>query len=220
MELHFTNLLIIVAAGFAVPFALGFFPGLRLPAIVFELVLGIIIGPIILALLFGFVNSNGTRDRIADSASAQFMSSYVVGDIQSADNLYLTPDNTTCSVINAATDTVTMRFTWDDPADSTVTTTVIYFKHSASGSVELWRSNCTTGQTKTTTLLVHYLQQGGTGANPNGPFRVYCDGSPCTSSTTSPILVKVQIDAFNKSSDASSYGAFTFEFQGRRRVTT
>jgi len=45
MELHFTNLLIVVAAGFAAPFALGFFPGLRLPAIVFELVLGIIIGP-------------------------------------------------------------------------------------------------------------------------------------------------------------------------------
>ena len=45
MELHFTNLLIVVAAGFAAPFALGFFPGLRLPAIVFELVLGIVIGP-------------------------------------------------------------------------------------------------------------------------------------------------------------------------------
>jgi len=45
MALHFTNLLIVVAAGFAAPFALGFFPGLRLPAIVFELVLGIIIGP-------------------------------------------------------------------------------------------------------------------------------------------------------------------------------
>jgi Kef-type K+ transport system membrane component KefB len=52
MELHFTNLLIVVAAGFAAPFALGFFPKVRLPAIVFELVLGIILGPAVL----GWVN--------------------------------------------------------------------------------------------------------------------------------------------------------------------
>ena len=30
MELHFTNLLIVVAAGFGAPFALGFLPKLRL----------------------------------------------------------------------------------------------------------------------------------------------------------------------------------------------
>jgi Kef-type K+ transport system membrane component KefB len=48
MELHFTNLLIVVAAGFAAPFALGFFPKVRLPAIVFELILGIILGPAVL----------------------------------------------------------------------------------------------------------------------------------------------------------------------------
>jgi Kef-type K+ transport system membrane component KefB len=48
MELHFTNLLIVVAAGFAAPFALGFFPRVRLPAIVFELLLGIALGPAVL----------------------------------------------------------------------------------------------------------------------------------------------------------------------------
>jgi Kef-type K+ transport system membrane component KefB len=48
MELHFTNLLIVVAAGFAAPFALGFLPRLRLPAIVFELLLGILLGPAVL----------------------------------------------------------------------------------------------------------------------------------------------------------------------------
>jgi Kef-type K+ transport system membrane component KefB len=52
MELHFTNLLIVVAAGFAAPFALGFFPKVRLPAIVFELILGIVLGPAVL----GWVN--------------------------------------------------------------------------------------------------------------------------------------------------------------------
>jgi Kef-type K+ transport system membrane component KefB len=48
MDLHFTNLLIVVAAGFSAPFVLGFFPKLRLPSIVFELILGIVLGPAVL----------------------------------------------------------------------------------------------------------------------------------------------------------------------------
>ncbi|MBV9417270.1 MAG: cation:proton antiporter, partial [Solirubrobacterales bacterium] len=40
---HFTNLVIVVAVGLLAP--LGFFPRLRLPAIVLAIVLGIIIGP-------------------------------------------------------------------------------------------------------------------------------------------------------------------------------
>jgi Kef-type K+ transport system membrane component KefB len=42
---QFTNLLIVVAAGLLAPLALGFFPRVRLPAIVLEIVLGILIGP-------------------------------------------------------------------------------------------------------------------------------------------------------------------------------
>jgi Kef-type K+ transport system membrane component KefB len=42
---HFTNLLIVVAAGLLAPLVLGFFPRVRLPAIVLEIVLGIVIGP-------------------------------------------------------------------------------------------------------------------------------------------------------------------------------
>jgi len=41
----FTNLLIVVAAGLLAPLALGFFPRVRLPAIVLEILLGIVIGP-------------------------------------------------------------------------------------------------------------------------------------------------------------------------------
>src|SRR3954470_12105831 len=48
MELEFTNLLVIVAAGFAAPLALGFAPGLRLPSVVLEIVLGIVLGPAVL----------------------------------------------------------------------------------------------------------------------------------------------------------------------------
>ena len=46
--IHFTNLLFVVAAGLLAPLALGFFPRLRIPAIVLEILLGIVIGPSVL----------------------------------------------------------------------------------------------------------------------------------------------------------------------------
>ncbi len=44
-EPAFSGLLLVVAVAFAAPFLLGFFPGLRLPAVVLEIVAGIAIGP-------------------------------------------------------------------------------------------------------------------------------------------------------------------------------
>jgi Kef-type K+ transport system membrane component KefB len=44
-DVHFTNLLIVACVGLAAPLALGFIPRFRLPAIVLEIVLGIVIGP-------------------------------------------------------------------------------------------------------------------------------------------------------------------------------
>lgn len=44
-EIHFTNLLIVVVAAFIAPLTLGLAPRLRLPAVVLEILLGIIIGP-------------------------------------------------------------------------------------------------------------------------------------------------------------------------------
>ncbi len=48
MEISFDNLLIVVAAGFAAPLALGLFPRVRLPSVVLEIVIGIVIGPAVL----------------------------------------------------------------------------------------------------------------------------------------------------------------------------
>jgi Kef-type K+ transport system membrane component KefB len=48
MELAFTNLLIVVAVGFAAPLVLGFAPAVRVPSIVLEIVAGIVIGPSVL----------------------------------------------------------------------------------------------------------------------------------------------------------------------------
>jgi Kef-type K+ transport system membrane component KefB len=48
MDLAFTNLLIVVAVGFAAPLVLGFFPSVRLPSVVLEIVAGIVVGPAVL----------------------------------------------------------------------------------------------------------------------------------------------------------------------------
>jgi Kef-type K+ transport system membrane component KefB len=47
-EISFQNLLIVVVAGFAAPFALGLVPRFRLPAVVLEIVVGIVLGPAVL----------------------------------------------------------------------------------------------------------------------------------------------------------------------------
>jgi Kef-type K+ transport system membrane component KefB len=47
-EIHFTSLLIVTAVAFAAPLLLGFAPALRLPAVVLEIVAGIIVGPSVL----------------------------------------------------------------------------------------------------------------------------------------------------------------------------
>jgi Kef-type K+ transport system membrane component KefB len=48
MELSFTHLLIVVAVAFAAPLALGFAPSVRVPSVVVEIVLGIVVGPALL----------------------------------------------------------------------------------------------------------------------------------------------------------------------------
>jgi Kef-type K+ transport system membrane component KefB len=48
VELHFTNLLIVVAVGFVAPLVLGLAPRVRLPSVVLEIVAGIVVGPAVL----------------------------------------------------------------------------------------------------------------------------------------------------------------------------
>jgi Kef-type K+ transport system membrane component KefB len=47
----FDNLLIVVAVAFAAPLLLGFFPGVKLPSVVLEILTGIVIGPSVLGIV-------------------------------------------------------------------------------------------------------------------------------------------------------------------------
>lgn len=58
---RFSGLLLVVAAAFAAPFVLGFFPRVRLPAVVLEIVAGIVIGPSVL----GWVKIDATIEVLA-----------------------------------------------------------------------------------------------------------------------------------------------------------
>jgi Kef-type K+ transport system membrane component KefB len=55
------GLLIVVAAGFAAPFLLGLAPAVRIPAVVLEIVAGIVVGPSVL----GWVEIDGTIEVLA-----------------------------------------------------------------------------------------------------------------------------------------------------------
>ena len=48
MDVSFTSLAVVAAAAFAAPLALGLVPRIRLPAVVLEIVLGIVVGPQVL----------------------------------------------------------------------------------------------------------------------------------------------------------------------------
>ena len=48
MEISFTSLAVVAATGFVAPLAIGLVPGLRLPNVVLEIVLGIVVGPSVL----------------------------------------------------------------------------------------------------------------------------------------------------------------------------
>src|ERR1700754_1988875 len=47
----FGGLVIVVAVAFAAPLVLGLFPGVKLPAVVLEIVAGIVVGPSVLGLV-------------------------------------------------------------------------------------------------------------------------------------------------------------------------
>jgi Kef-type K+ transport system membrane component KefB len=55
VDVSFTSLAIVAAVAFAAPLALGLAPRVRLPAVVLEIVLGIVVGPAIL----GWVHVDG-----------------------------------------------------------------------------------------------------------------------------------------------------------------
>jgi hypothetical protein len=51
LEIQLTGMLVVAVGGFGVPLGLGFVTSLRLPSVVLEIVVGILIGPVVLRLV-------------------------------------------------------------------------------------------------------------------------------------------------------------------------
>jgi prepilin-type N-terminal cleavage/methylation domain-containing protein len=164
--------------------------------------LGIIVGPIVGMILLGFLSSDGTRDRIADSVSAQLVSSYMINDIQSA-----TTVATSGGSCPGATGTVKLHLQMQDP--TTGPTTVLYLDQiNADGQHELHRVSC--GATNSSTLVMHYL-------DPTS-FNVTCSPSPACGAGVHN--VKVNMTAKRSGGQPTSYyQPYAFNIQATRRAT-
>ena len=171
-------------------------------------ILGVVIGPIMISFLLGILEAQGTRDRIADSSSAQVTSAYLLSDIQSSQDVATSGSACLPSPFVVGTDTVVLQLTWSDPgvSDDTV---VSYIDHPAGGQRELHRAACSTASGNESTLLVQHLDA----------FTPTCSPSPCTATPSAPDEVDISITAKNANpQEGSSYSAFTFEIEAIRRV--
>jgi len=192
---------------------------------------GIIIGPVTIALMLGLITNTGTRERIADSASAQLLSSYAVTDIQSSKYLVdmvaaTTPPSPACAV---AGDQVKLRLRWDDPdpsATAPAKTKIVSYVSRAGGidgADQLRRVECDgNGSIVGDAQLVSSLDA----------ITVECrraDGSPSTAcplieevaaSGASPVReVTLEVRARSPKANPDAYNPYTFEFVVMRRVT-
>lgn len=181
--------------------------GLTLVELIISIaVLGVVIIPVTTSMLLSILETNSTRDRLADSAAAQVTTSYLHGDIQSSESVATTGD---CIPSSLSGGTVRLQFQWIDPTTPSVTAKAAYVDLPVGGRRELHRATCI-GGSQDSTLLVPYFDT----------MTVRCDGvTPCASAT--PKDVKVAITAFSDDPDpASSYEAFTFTIDGIRRTGT
>ena len=179
-------------------------------------VLGLLFGPITSGFLIAFLETDATHQRIADSASAQLLSSFLLPDVQGSDAVAPTGDftGTGCTMpsLSGSASTV-LSLHRDDPRGPE--TTVLYLDVTGDGGQhELHRAECThasgTGLLEST-MLVHNLH------HPNG-FVLTCDGSSCASGAT-PRTVTIEVtERSSQPQPDSSYSGLTFDFEILRRV--
>lgn len=170
--------------------------------------LAIVIGPITGSFILGLLETSATRDRLTDTSGSQAIAAYLVTDIQSSQSVDVT---STCKPASLAAGTVVFGLTWDANQDDaiTATTSVSYIDLPEDGQHQLYRASCTSSGSDTT-LLIPSL------AAANG-FAPSCDGGSCAAATPKVVTVAITLES-DETQTSSSYGAFTFEVEAKRRV--
>jgi prepilin-type N-terminal cleavage/methylation domain-containing protein len=182
-------------------------------------ILGIIVGPIMISFLIGLLEANSTRDRVADSTSAQLISAYLLSDVQSSQNVFVNRSDCLPAPFDSNTDNVMLQLEWADPLTPANTTVVSYIDRLGDDGAqhELHRAACSSigGVSNVdTTLLAHYLDA-------PGGFTVTCVAVPAdpTCSGPKPKAVRVEVKARSLAPQTeSSYVPFEFNFESTRRV--
>jgi prepilin-type N-terminal cleavage/methylation domain-containing protein len=195
-------------------------------------VLGIIIGPITMSLMLGLLSSNGTKERISDSAAAQLLSAYLVTDVESSKTVQ-DPGPTPvasgeCGHSPSIASIAVVRFTWIDgdldpsvPAPAAKQTVVSYVKRQTGddGLHELWRIECDGANVeRSSQRLVRSLQ---TALARCGASSTAC---PATASgAPDRVRLDVTVNANSgtnaRKADATVYDPYVFTLQAQRRET-
>jgi prepilin-type N-terminal cleavage/methylation domain-containing protein len=175
-------------------------------------VLGIVIGPITASLMFGLMTSNGTRDRIADSLSAQLTSVYFLKDVQSSDSV-LVPSASSPSPACGGTGTVLLRMVWDDPspaAGDPVGYIASYVDRANGSTHTLHRVLCDDlgAQLHDTEIIASF-----------DSLTFTCTPSCVPDVVETPTSVAVDVSARNPETTSSGYVAYPFRYEAARRVT-
>lgn len=192
-------------------------------------VLGIIIGPITISMMLGLLSTNGTKERISDSAGAQLLSAYFVTDVESSKTVQA-PTSVAPSDCGGSSGNTIVRFKWIDgsvdPSGSPTSaqTTVVAYVDRATGDDglhELWRVECdgsTLAVERSSQRLVRSLQ---TAVATCGSTLAAC---PTTASSL-PDRVKLDVTVNansgtnTKKADTRLYDPYTFTLQALRRET-
>jgi prepilin-type N-terminal cleavage/methylation domain-containing protein len=166
--------------------------------------LGILVGPILSFIVVGFLSSDGSTNKVADSVSAQLVSTYLVTDIQSAD--VVRPLEGACG----AAGTALLHLSWNIPGSTAINDVVYFSAVGPSGRTELRRETCGAGGSSSTLLMQDLADSGMT---------TTCQ--PTVTCGANQDTVRVQLRAENASplSDAY-YQPFAFEIRAHPRSST
>jgi prepilin-type N-terminal cleavage/methylation domain-containing protein len=191
--------------------------------------LGIVVGPITISLMLSLITNTSTRERIADSVSAQLLSTYAVVDIQSSkfivDMAAASPAPTpVCAV---AGDSVRLRLRWDDPdpaATAPSKTTIVSYAVRAGGidgADQLRRVQCDGSGTIVGDAQVVSSLDNLTVACVRADASTGCPTTEeIAGSGASPVReVTLQVRARSPKANSVAYDPYTFEFVIARRVT-
>lgn len=186
--------------------------GFTLPEMIMAIaILGIIIGPITASMILGLLETTSTRDRLADSTSAQVLSAYLSSDIQSSEDV---GTSSACLTVELAGATPVLGLSWTDPLDDALTS-IAYVELERSGSTQkqLHRVTCPDGATSFSTLVIQNL------AATSGFVPTFtCDGGACAGGELPDLVsVAVRVESIEPV-EASSYDELTFTIEAQRRV--